>query len=316
MSWHGIPIPYTDRADWLEKRKPGIGASDVAGILGLSPWSSPYTVWADKTQDIERDANESMEWGKLLEDVILERWANEAGLYTGGRELLVAHPEIPWVMATVDALAFEHDTANDFHEESTSPSSAIANVQVKTDGGWARWEQLPDHVRVQVQWEMLATGLDYTWVPVLHGGRRFEVYEAEADPGLQAVMLHTVTLFRDEYLVDPSDEHFPDPMGTDDELKVIADLYPGAKEDEVIEISTSTAADVALLEGLKAQAKSLEEQIKKYSARVKVSLGDATIGNLDGVPRVTWKPQDGTWVERHYRQPSRTLLIKPIKEKD
>lgn len=37
-----------DRAEWLEWRRNGIGATDVAGILGVSPWASPWSVWADK----------------------------------------------------------------------------------------------------------------------------------------------------------------------------------------------------------------------------------------------------------------------------
>ena len=36
------------RDEWLAIRRTGIGSSDIAGVLGLSPWASPYTVWADK----------------------------------------------------------------------------------------------------------------------------------------------------------------------------------------------------------------------------------------------------------------------------
>lgn len=37
-----------DRAEWLEYRKDGIGSSEVATILGLNPWETPYQLWRRK----------------------------------------------------------------------------------------------------------------------------------------------------------------------------------------------------------------------------------------------------------------------------
>jgi putative phage-type endonuclease len=315
MTFHGIPIPYTDRDDWLTKRKEGIGASDVAGILGLSPWSSPFVVWADKTKDIEREANESMEWGKALEDVILARFTSQEGIYIGARELLVRHPGIPWVMATVDGLGFDGPVSVVIGGTlGTNPEAALGNVQVKTDGGWKRWSELPHHIEVQVQWEMLATGLEHTWVPVLHSGRNFQVYETDADPHLQKVIFDKVKAFRDTYLLDPEAAP-PDPIGSDAETRVLVDLWD-ADPDEVIELSPGMAADVALLEGLKAEAKRLETEIKKYEGRVKVSLQDATVGTVNGVPRVTWMPTKEVEVQAFTRQAGRRFTIKPIKSEE
>mgnify|MGYP000308297088 CR=1 FL=1 len=36
------------RADWKLWRRGGLGASDLPAILGISPWASPFSVWADK----------------------------------------------------------------------------------------------------------------------------------------------------------------------------------------------------------------------------------------------------------------------------
>lgn len=36
------------RAEWLEGRRQGIGGSDVAAVLGLSPWKTALDVWNDK----------------------------------------------------------------------------------------------------------------------------------------------------------------------------------------------------------------------------------------------------------------------------
>ena len=37
------------REEWLERRRNTIGGSDAAGIVGLSSWASPFSVWAEKT---------------------------------------------------------------------------------------------------------------------------------------------------------------------------------------------------------------------------------------------------------------------------
>ena len=43
------------REEWLARRRSGIGGSDVAAVLGLSPWKSPRQVWLDKTTDATDD---------------------------------------------------------------------------------------------------------------------------------------------------------------------------------------------------------------------------------------------------------------------
>ena len=43
------------RPEWLALRRKTVGGSDAAGIIGLSKWSTPYTVWADKTGTITRE---------------------------------------------------------------------------------------------------------------------------------------------------------------------------------------------------------------------------------------------------------------------
>ena len=43
-----------DHALWLEERRKGIGGSDVAAIMGLSPWKTAYQVYQDKRGGGER----------------------------------------------------------------------------------------------------------------------------------------------------------------------------------------------------------------------------------------------------------------------
>lgn len=59
------------REDWLEQRRHTIGGSDAAGIIGLSKWSSPVSVWADKTGRLpDKPDTEAMRLGRDLEGYV------------------------------------------------------------------------------------------------------------------------------------------------------------------------------------------------------------------------------------------------------
>ena len=48
------------RENFVERRRSGIGGSDISAIVGLSDWSTPYDVWRSKVDpDREREAKTS-----------------------------------------------------------------------------------------------------------------------------------------------------------------------------------------------------------------------------------------------------------------
>lgn len=66
-----IPNADTERQRWLESRRHSIGGSDVAAILGFSRWSSPFSVWLEKTGAMpDEDASVRQLVGLLAEPMI------------------------------------------------------------------------------------------------------------------------------------------------------------------------------------------------------------------------------------------------------
>lgn len=262
------------RAAWLKARRQGLGASDVAAILGMSPWSSPYTVWAEKVEGYEREPNESMLWGKRLEGVIRDQFADETGLVVGP-EMMVFHPEHEIVFATIDGYVY------DSQAEDADP---VGVLEVKTDGSFGKWDQVPDHYQIQVQWQLLATQLDMAWVACLHGGRRFEVYEVPADERVQQVVYERATEWWRQHIVDGEP---PEIDGSDATTRVLADLYPESSDAEA-ELDEKAMAAVATLRILKDQEKELKAAITRMENEVKAALGDAGVGVFEGRPVVRW----------------------------
>ena len=91
----------------LALRKQYIGASEAAAACGLSPWCTPYELWADKTSDeiTERDSAR-MEWGRRLESVVLHKYAEglaDASVLEAPCLFRVSE-QYPWMGCTPDGL--------------------------------------------------------------------------------------------------------------------------------------------------------------------------------------------------------------------
>jgi predicted phage-related endonuclease len=41
--------------DWFKARKKGIGGSDAAVVLGISPWKTPIRLWREKRNEVAED---------------------------------------------------------------------------------------------------------------------------------------------------------------------------------------------------------------------------------------------------------------------
>ena len=306
MSWQGVPVPFTDRDDWLAKRRAGIGASDVAGIVGLSPYVTPFTVWAEKVKGTQKTATEAMDWGRKLEDVVLDEYQERTGLWVYDRQLLVRHPKHEWAMATLDGVAYESTDAPMVLSERRL--SALNNVEVKTDGRYGRWSEIPDHYQIQTQWQMFVTGMEHTTLVCLHGGRNFEVYELSADDRVQQSLYLKAVTFRERFI---EGDEVPEVDESDYTTKALSDLWRG--EGDELDLSQDLAAMWEGVIGLEAEKNRLEADIKKRKNQMKAAMGDHTVALVDGMPVATWKSQDR---KGYYVDPKEFRVLRRVKRKD
>lgn len=155
---------------WHDLRLDGVGGSDVAGIMGLSSWASPISIWCEKTgrtEPTDLSGVEVVEWGTRLEPVVRERFKE------AHPELRVIHPDVtlvsvgrPWAHANLDGLIRD-------------PDRGWGVLEVKTaqrDKGWYDEdgnETIPLHYQAQVIHYMTVTGYDYAMFAVLIRGSRY-----------------------------------------------------------------------------------------------------------------------------------------------
>lgn len=138
-----------DEADWLEWRKGGITATDVADAA-QGTYGGAYGVVARKLGLIEVEQNNAMRRGHLWQPRIADAVHALTGLYVVGEETWCVNSDDDMIRATVDGFLANFADA--------SPDDLLGVIEVKTTGLGVR----PNHDRWidQVQWQLLATGLD------------------------------------------------------------------------------------------------------------------------------------------------------------
>lgn len=186
-----VLVPAASETEWLAARRKGVTASEIAILMGLSPWSSPYALYYQKTGHLPgQDDDMAMAIGRHFEDFVADRFAElhpEFYVHGDGRQLY-AHPGRPWQMATPDRLVdevwFEPDDSPALIREERRP---LAVLECKTDGGFDGWgddgtDEIPVHYRCQVLWQMDVLGVITGFVACLFMNRRqLRVYELTMD---------------------------------------------------------------------------------------------------------------------------------------
>jgi putative phage-type endonuclease len=269
------------RRRWLEERRRGIGGSDAAAVLGLSPWASPLSLWMEKTHpDVDDEQTEAMEWGNAFEDVIARRMAARNGVRLGPCPGILAHPERPWQRATLDRYAIDR----------TGQPYGVVEVKNVTQfkaGEWQEGGPPPDHVIVQVQHQLDVTGLHQGYVAAVVGGNQGRWWAVERDDDLIEMLRAEEARFWN--LVQTGIA--PGPIGHDADGDALAQLYAGEPGREA-HLDAVTLAAVEARRAAQADKALAEETVEFLGQQIKAAMGDATEGlRPDGTTAVTWRPQ-------------------------
>lgn len=170
-----------NRDEWLEWRRGGLGSSDVAAVLGVSPYASPWDVWLSKTQGIDLPDNAAMEVGRYMERGIGEWAADQLG-----GELIKADPVVgtkDWMRSTPDFMV-AYMAAGAHATEILECKKARQSAD---EWGEAGSDLIPVDYTIQVQWQMLCKRRRCAYLAVLFTlSDEFRLYTIERDEKLCA----------------------------------------------------------------------------------------------------------------------------------
>lgn len=271
-----------DESEWLEMRKMGIGGSDIAAAIGMSPWKSQYELYLEKigerTPKFSPEELERMETGRKIEKFIAEIFSERMPhLKVEKRNCIYQHKSVPWAICNLDRVCYDETTGRWGVVEIKNIGESTARYDDWKDG------EFPFYYNCQVQHELFVTELEYAFLAVLIGGNKFRVFEIERDEELIQHMESNAADFwtRVEQKIEP-------PMDFSDSCyNCLKDKYKGDPElirdliPYVVDLNNLKIAQHAHNEA----AKRLEHE-KNNMRRI---LEDAEAGYLDGKKVVSWK---------------------------
>lgn len=201
-----------------------ITATEIASVLGLSPWMSAYTLWHKKAglPVAPFIPNPYTEWGVRHEATILRKLADEHPEYEVVGTGTWQHADRPQQRATPDGLLAQDGRVIALAEVKTAPEDT---GEWGPDGS----DIVPMHYRCQVTWQLDTLGLHRAILAVLISGWDYREYEIEYDEA-------DATLMRarsDAFLDSVSRGSRPDPDGSESTLATAQLQHPGRDESEV-----------------------------------------------------------------------------------
>lgn len=199
--------------EWHQWRAGGIGASEIAAVLGISPWMTAYELWRLKTGRAQpQHETPAMARGTKLEAPARFDYTATTGQDVTTDNTTLAMDGHPHIRASLDGwTAWEGQTAV---WECKCPGMAQYD---------AMREAVPEHYRAQLQQQMLCAGVDvavfWVWHPQAGGYYHIE----HKDEVLQRRILEEAGRFWQAV----QDDRWPE-----DELDQLADALAEAKAAE------------------------------------------------------------------------------------
>lgn len=135
-------------------RTRGIGGSDIAAIMGISPWNTAFGVYLDKIGEGKPAQGKHLELGHKAQGPILRKYEKETGSLIEKEDVEIVHSKYPFLIGHVDGVT----------------NNGKAFVEVKTTRkGIDDWSyEIPQYYRTQVAFYAALGNPDYIEMPVAY----------------------------------------------------------------------------------------------------------------------------------------------------
>jgi putative phage-type endonuclease len=287
-----LNVDEATREDWLTMRGCGLGGSDALAASGLSQYKSPYALWLEKTGMVEfpDEDNEFMAWGRRLEPVIADAFADETGLTIQRLPYLFRSKEHPFMLADIDRLIYDKETKE------------YGVLEIKNTSSWnARdWvDEAPLYATVQNLHYQICLGLKWGYVAGLIGGNHLEIHKVVLDDDVESDIL----ALEDKFWRQVQNNEPPALDGSNSTLDALRLRY-NEPEAERVDLPHEALDLIGELEQVKSRMKSAKDREQTIKVMMMSWLGNNTEGVI-GDSLVTWKPN---------KKGTRTMRFTKLKE--
>ena len=277
--------------EWMEQRRQGIGGSDAGAIMQASKWSSPLSVWMEKTGRSTPEAldSEAVNFGKDMEPLIRHELfpkylqKNYEAIATVIDPMYMwRNKNRPWQQANVDGWVF-------FEEPIWGGSLGLAGLEIKTGSSYMLIEwggvdgnKVPDSYYWQVQHYMDVFNMQLWIVFGVIGNARLIRFVPRDQAHIDEMRESQERFWAQVRSNDPLQA--PLPIGTDADAEALFSLgSPQVEDTATIEASMAHS----YIEAREAEKKAKEDK-EYYRQQLLMTLGQCKYGeSIDGHYRVT-----------------------------
>ena len=287
-------------AAWEEARTGlTITATEIAAVVGLSPWMSRFTLWHKKAglRVAPFEMTPAIEWGLRLEDAVAQKWQDEHPGQLAAPAGTWKHHERDWQRATPDRLIYPQPAG-----EFEVPEQADELLEVKTSPMGDDWgpdgadDGVPVWYRCQAMWQMDTLGLRRTRFAVLISGHDYREYTVDYDETDAQTLRDAAVQFLDEV----RDGKRPPIDGADDTYQTIR-VQPDGFDDVDVEIPLDEAARYELAQEA-SKAAAAELTAAKGIVLDRIGTGRRAVANGRRIAYRIPKPDGTTKSLNPYRQ--------------
>ena len=264
-------IAYNSHEEWLSLRRHFIGGSDAGAVVGLNPYKSAYTLWAEKTGKVpEFEGNLITEVGSYLEDFVAKLFEKESGKKVRRKNRMLINADYPFACADVDRVIVGENAILECKTTNSFPAMK------KFKNG-----EYPESWYCQMTHYLAVGGYDKAYLAVLIGCREFKIFELERDEGEIKALMSAEADFWDKVeknIAPPAD-------GAESTSDTITAIYPESNDNTVSLMAYE--ADLKQYMTYTSLIKDIEKQRDEVANRIKAFMGESGKGESDNY-KVSW----------------------------
>jgi len=264
-----------------------IGGSDIAAILGLSPYRTPLEVWLEKTgQATQRKDSLPLRFGQYAEEFVAQEYAKSTG------QIVIEHPEAftyldhPYLVGHIDRFVLLNEKPLFNQQEKLVATKLLecktANPFTQAQWGEAGSDEVPMPYLVQCLWYLMLTGCETADLAVLFSNADFRIYTIKKDREVEALLLDKALNFWQEHV----QKNIPPPLQNEQDCRI---LFNQAKPGKRIEADKKTLAILDSLHTVNCELQIYEEKANELKQSLMQTMQDAEELTFQGKPLVSWK---------------------------
>lgn len=270
------------RDDFLAARRRGVGGSDMATILGISPFSTRLELYLEKRGEIPpRPDTSKTRAGTVMEQVIACMVAEREGVKLRRVNRTLHHPQYTHMIAHLDR-----------EYVGQRRGLEIKNVSPRLGSMWGK-DGTPDAIAEyylpQVHHYMLVADYPAFDVAAYFGGDDLRLYPIDRDPEMDEILIESAHEFWYDHVLpgvppEPDYEH-------KSTLPMLRRRYPGTNGQTIIasEIDEFLLHWAKVAEDAASKAKEYDGVAQAAKNHLLAAMGEAAVLRLDGQRALTRK---------------------------